>query len=171
MENTAAPPSLRLIRASEIVAFLQNPWFKPGTDEGHIRLYMDDVDFRRRVLSMSMTGTRLLNAFGSDFYEGIWWDNANPRPTFDPQGALPPDKEHIYQVIERHRPVQLILTFGLHARSGVQEVLESRMGRPEALAWMETHVMHCHHPNARYKNQVDLENFALAVKRKAVQDV
>lgn len=143
-----------------ILAFLQNPWFRAGTDQLTIDRYTVDPDFHRRVLALSMTGKRLVRAF-RDLYGTIWWDNASPVPVFTPSGAMPPDLEHIQSRIVAARP-SLILTFGNNARDGVMRVnarLASKIG-PEATIPL----MVCHHPNARGKNMQDLHDFAQKVR-------
>lgn len=136
-----------MIAPHEIVAFLQNPWFPEGTAQRHIDHYISDVDFRRRVLSMSMTGKRLNIAFGA-WFDRVWWDNANPFPTPVANGVQFPNIDHILGVINTQKP-KLILSFGAQARSGLKTI----EFRP---------IVHlvCHHPNARGKTQEDLNIFA-----------
>lgn len=148
-----------MILPENIVAFLQNPWFPPGTDERHLTNYQIDVDFRRRVLSMSMTGKRLVEAFGQEWYHKIWWDNANPVAAEKASGALIPNETHIKMVVEQQKP-ELILTFGILARDGLHRALWLT-----DMTWIP--LLHCHHPNARVRTQDDLNNFAKDTKQTA----
>ena len=97
-----------------------------------------------------------MQAFG-DLYDRVWWDNANPVPVWQANGLQPYDMWHMREVIQTHNP-QLILTFGNVALAGLHEVHETfpsvTRGR---------HLMGCHHPNARHKTQVDLDNFVADV--------
>ncbi len=143
----------------KIVAFLQNPWFKPGTDERHIIAYRDDQDFHRRVLSMCMTGQRLVAAFG-DLYDQIHWDNTNWRPAFMASGREDPDYQHMLGVMKRISP-DLVLCFGNQARDAMRVVTRlSNWGKE---------FLQCHHPNARFKTQQDLSDFADRVRRKILE--
>ena len=132
----------------KIVAFLQNPWFHPGTHKSIITRYTEDQVFHRRVLGMSMTGKRLRQAFG-ELYDKIWWDNANPTPAFHSAGMKEPDQAHIYRVLNTQEP-HLVLTFGRKAEAALRE-------------YDLLDVMSCHHPNARSKTFSELRDFALSV--------
>lgn len=144
-----------MIESNEIVAFLQNPWFEEGTLQRLIDAYRADIKLRRKVLAESMTGKRLLSAFGEDWYNSILWDNANPTESCVASGFSLPDFSHIRKVIEQNKP-KLILTFGAHARGGICAVQLADM----------TEIPHliCHHPNARHKTMQDLIDFANTVK-------
>lgn len=130
---------------ADVVAFLQNPWFKPGTGDRIINLYMKCATYRRAVLSLSQTGRALRAAFG-DMYDVIWWDNACPRPGFERSASLPPDLDHVRAVIERIRP-RLVLCFGRSAEIAVRHVYQGQ-------------VMTCCHPMARGNRKQELEEFA-----------
>lgn len=141
-----------------IVAFLQNPWFKPGTAQHHIEMYRDNQDFHRWVLLCCMTGQRLERAFGK-LYREIHWDNTNWRPAYESKGRVDPDYEHMEYVIVNKRP-QLILSFGNQARDAVRH-MGGRRDLPHE--YWQVPYLHCHHPNARHKFQADLDNFAMKV--------
>lgn len=136
----------------KIVAFLQNPWFPPRTPRHIITRYRDDQIFHRRILSMSMTGKRLVEAFGEDLYCQIHWDNTNWRAADRSTGKMVPDHLHIETVLVCEKPV-LILCFGNQAREAIKS-------RP----W-SADILHCHHPNARGRTQEDLNRFATTVRK------
>lgn len=145
---------------SKIVAFLQNPWFKPETVSArHLEMYRTDPVFHRMVLARSMTGRRLVKAFGA-LYDEIHWDNASPAHADVAPGRTPPDYTHIGQVVWVQRP-QMILTFGRVAELAVQETSEiphnEEVFKDVDLVWS------CHHPNARHQTQADLNLFAWKV--------
>lgn len=141
----------------EIVAFMQNPWFKPGTKQRIIDLYNNDQEFHQRVLAGCMSGKRLMQAFGV-LYTLIWWDNANPEPVNESQGARPPNIYHMIGVITKISP-RIVLTIGEQAYAGMQaiEKMEHEIRLPQYTR------IHCHHPNARGKTQHDLDLFAIKV--------
>lgn len=145
-----------------IVAFLQNPWFPEGTAERHIIAYRDDQKFHQRLLEGTMSGGRLVKAFG-ELFERIHWDNTNWRPAWKANGREDPDYNHMKDVILRKQP-QIVLCFGNQARDSVQVI---RHLIPVGL-WPK-HVMACHHPNARFKTQKDLDNFADKVRGAILQ--
>lgn len=95
----------------KIVAFLQNPWFPPGTDFMHISRYKNDDDFRRRVLARSKTGRRLMICWGPDWFSRIIWDNVCPEAgTYSRYKGIP-STDHVAWVIERHDP-HVVITYG-----------------------------------------------------------
>lgn len=136
---------------------MQNPWFKPGTAQSHIDMYTHDQDFHRRVLGMSMSGRRLMQAFG-EYYDKIWWDNANPLPVDKPDGRQKPNVHHMISVICRKEPM-LVVTIGGQAYEGMQQidVMEHELRMPHYIR------MHIHHPNARGRTQAELTAFATKV--------
>lgn len=141
----------------KIVAFMQNPWFKPGTSIRHIKLYSESQYFHRAVLANSMSGKRLLQAFGEELYNQIWWDNANPVAATIATGKFEANYDHMIKVLIRQNP-RLVIGFGQEANMAITQLLvtEKFPGEIESLA--------CHHPNARGKTQQDLDNFAQVVK-------
>lgn len=137
----------------QIAAFLQNPWFKPGTRGDDIDLYTHWQPFHRRVLAMSMSGRRLMNALGPDLYRLIWWDNANPRPAFNSAGSHPPDMDHIRRVVKNLKP-DLIICVGKTAYNAIA-------GQTE---FIRHDVIEIHHPNARGKTMEDLRKLKIDVE-------
>jgi hypothetical protein len=141
----------------QIVAFLQNPWFKPGISQRHIEMYTNDQDFHRRVLAQSMSGKRLMQAFG-EWYDRVWWDNANPVPVFQASGRQDANIYHMMGVITRVSP-KIVMTVGEQAYAGMQiiEKMEHEVRLPYYIRF------HCHHPNARGRTQSDLDKIAKTV--------
>lgn len=137
-----------------ITAFMQNPWFQPGTPESVILKYRDDQKFHREILAATMSGQRLLKAFGERFFE-IHWDNTNWIPAEESDGVTDPDPVHIMRVVHITRP-KLILCIGSQA----SKVMASYSHIPQ---------MHCHHPNARGKTQTDLVRFAIEVEKRLLE--
>ena len=135
---------------ADVVAFLQNPWFKPGTDQRVIRLYMECASYRRMVLALSATGRALMEAFG-DFYCQIWWDNACPLPGQERAASFPPDVEHIREVVKRLKP-KIVLCFGRSAEIGFRQVGGAMP-------------MTCCHPMAHGDRREELRLFAERVRR------
>lgn len=137
----------------KIVAFLQNPWFPDGTAPEVIDRYRSEQQFHQRLLARTMSGNRLMVAFGEFWFKRIWWDNANPEHSRRPGITTEYDIRHIERVIKEQEP-HLILTFGTQARDGVSK----------SVASITTKVMSCHHPNARFRGQQDLDQFAEDVR-------
>lgn len=123
-------------RIVKILAFLQNPWFKPGTNPLLIKKYRLDQDFHRRVLYMSATGRALYRAFGPELYREIIWENANWRHGDERDSKMPPDATHMAYVITMHRP-ELILCFGEQAKKGIAKLA------------VTAEVLYAYHPMAR----------------------
>lgn len=127
-----------------VVAFMQCP--NLPTDRPDVwAAYRDKQDLHRRLLRESMSGKRLSLAFGMVF-DMIYWDNANPIP-----GTTEANPDHMDAVIKYHDP-HLIISFGKVAE--------------EALIKLDPPIpmFFCHHPNARYKTQNDLNAFATLVR-------
>ena len=99
------------------LAFLQNPWFRPGTSQRLIDKYRDDTDIHRRILAMSATGRALVKAFGVKLYREIVWDNANPNHGVTRRAKLSPDPYYMAMRIVTYRP-DVILLFGRQAQDG-----------------------------------------------------
>ena len=138
-----------------IMAFLQNAWFKPGTPPRHLARFRCDQDFRRRVISRSYTGKRLVDAFGADLYGQIlWWDCTEEIGQVSTHKAKP-DFTYINNAIIKCKP-DLILTFGTVATAAIRTL------QPRAP------VMSTAHPAARNKYKCEKLNlFAQRVKRRA----
>lgn len=139
----------------KILAFLQNPWFRPGTQPRHIKMYAENQDFHRRVLLLSATGRALIRAFGAELYHKIIWENANPRHGHDRRAKMPHDIGHMAGVIVRHRP-DLILCFGDEAKNGMKKL----MSEP----W--PNVLHAPHPMAHGSAADHLKEISEEVKRR-----
>lgn len=105
----------------KIVAFLQNPWFKPGTPERTIQRYNEDQRFHRAVLALSPSGKRLKLAFGKGLYDRIVWENASPLPAFSSAEIKHHDLSHMIRVLGREKPA-LIIAFGAEARKGARNL-------------------------------------------------
>lgn len=106
-----------------IVAFLQNPWFRPGTSQQVIQMYRDDQVFHRRILMGSISGAKLYAALGAELYAHIHWDNASWAPGNTRSSATPTDMSHVRRVISEIRP-RLIVCFGKQARTAVRAAFE-----------------------------------------------
>lgn len=135
-----------------ILAFMQNAYFPEGTDPRHIKRYIDDQDFHKRVLKESMSGGRLYQAF-AELYEQIWWDNVSTHVAHYAGGKGEIDWAHTEGLIKRLKP-DLILAIGNLAYDAVHDSIQRG----------ETPYMRCHHPNARHKTLADLCDFAQSVR-------
>lgn len=136
-----------------VVAFLQNCWFPPGTPAIITNRYLNDPKYRRVVLSRTMSGRRLVRAFGI-YYNEIWWDNASQAIGEFPQSRHPADIRHMSRVIEENAPLT-VLAFGRVAADGIMEL---QHGRGVSLEWHFSP-----HPNARGITQFQLDNFAKVI--------
>lgn len=141
----------------KILAFLQNPWFRKGTSQHHIEMYRDNQDFHHRVLSLSMTGKRLVRAFG-ELYPLIHWDNTNWRPSSQASGREESDYTHMMTVLARILP-DIVLAFGNQAIEACHYIKSHDM-MPEHII-----ILNCHHPNARHRTQEHLNQFAELVRK------
>lgn len=135
-----------------IVGFMQNPWFPDGTPQEHIRMYRYNQEFHKKILVNSMSGQRLKQAFGDEMFERIWWDNVAPEAATEAKGKTDVDMQHVEAIIKIRDP-QLILTFGKMATDAIKQ----------SIGAIRRKVMECHHPNARYKTQSELDAFAVQV--------
>lgn len=127
------------------IAFMQSPNLDLLPAEEDRKRYITDPIFHREMLMQSMSGIRLRQAFGP-FFDEVWWDNVNPDGNHVSQS-------HVDRVLAEQRP-DLILTFGNEAHDAI---LNSVMA-------IRCKIMSCHHPNARFKCQSDLDNFAAEVR-------
>jgi len=140
---------------NDIVVFLQNAWFPDGTRASAMKLYAKDLAFRRRVLSESATGRRLLAAFGEVWFNRIHWDNATPIPGIgDHRAAEPYDAGHMAHVIHACRP-RVVGLMGLSALNGAEELGLMRDPRLKVFA--------CRHPNAMGVTSEELRTFAASI--------
>ena len=137
----------------KITAFMQNPWFSPGTRPEIIDRYKTDQEFHRRLLAQTMSGGRLLNAFGPEMFNRIHWDNVAPNAAVEAAGETDLDMNHVESVIEKTAP-NLIITFGKLAEEAMEK----------SILAVTIDYMVCHHPNARGKTAGDLGQFAVEVE-------
>lgn len=143
------------------LAFLQNAWWKPGTDERHIKLYETDQNFHRRVLAMSATGRALRRALGADIYDQVVWDNASLEHGATRDAAFKPDWLHMLRATARLRP-DLVLLFGRQAIAGWDIVI----GMADENVWVtRIKVLSAPHPMARGSAKRHLEEISAEVKR------
>jgi hypothetical protein len=99
----------------KVVGFLQNPWsphYAGGTWPRESWL---------KALWRSRSGQRLriMDSEEVEFY----YDNATPIVCANPKDVIPPDINHIRKVLKEQNP-DVIVTFGVHAASGVSQVKE-----------------------------------------------
>lgn len=146
------------MRTHKIVAFMQNPWFPVGTKREHVDRYRTDQEFHRRLLACTMSGTRLLQAFGPHMFEMIHWDNVAPEAAVEASGKTDVNPDHVEKVISEVEP-ELIISFGKLA----EEALDNSI-LAENIPYMC-----CHHPNARGHTQAELQEFAISVCSKLEQ--
>lgn len=128
----------------KILAYLQNPWFKPGTSSLLIKKYKTDPEFHRRVLYLSATGRALHRAFGPELYMKIIWENANPRHGEERTAHFPADIAHMSGVLATHGP-DIIICFGGEAKSGMEKMVGGR--EPDRCG--SAKVFYAAHPMAR----------------------
>lgn len=134
----------------KILAFLQNPGFKPDTPDEVLRQYNSDVEFRKKTLKKYMTGQRLIIAFGEEFFDSMHWDNVVLQ-TGTIRKKIQPDMDHVLAVIDEVSP-HIILSFGSMAGKAI--IMSD---------WAGPHY-NCRHPNARGITNSELRGFAEAVK-------
>lgn len=139
----------------KILALMQNPWFPPGTNKEHIDRYRTDQEFHRWLLARTMSGARLLQAFGPAMFAQIHWDNVAPEAAVEAAGVTDKDPDYVERLIHELRP-DLIISFGRLA----EEVLDG------SILAVNIPYMCCHHPNARGQTQQDLADFAVEVQQK-----
>ncbi len=155
------------------VIFLQNAWFPPNTRESAMRQYATDVRFRRKVLSGTMTGKRLLKAFGEEWFERVWWDNATPIPSIGThRGFEHPDPAHMLRVIEDQRPrvigllgnqAQLGFLTMVRKDIGLEMVRDSHLTMLDTLTFRRYGIVRGRHPNAMGIKQTEINEFAKRV--------
>lgn len=144
---------------ADIVIFLQNAWFPEGTRASAIKRYAQDLAFRRRVLSESATGRRLLTAFGETWFNRIHWDNATPEAAIGSSDLLMPARpEHMLGVINGCRP-RVIGTMGTSATTCLSSLRASGLIRcPDRISTYSAP-----HPNARGVTSAALREFAVSI--------
>lgn len=155
----------------KVVAFLQNPWFKPETPNYIIAKYRDDPDFRRKVLSLSVTGRRLDSAYGK-FFSQIHWNNANPLHGSYSSKLFREDIGHMVNVLGSERPVAVV-TYAKTALDGMSQILHYWDEIPEikALDLAKPAHHHCPHPNSRGITQHQLNEFAREIIERYLTDL
>ena len=141
-----------------VVALLQNPWFKPDTAQYVIDNYRTNQGYRRRVLQLSKTGKMLSQAFDKKFSE-IYWDNANPNHATHSAGALPPDMDHIKNILIEQKP-RIVLCFAATARGAMSYLKEHQASLPGLFSLAPIEYEYCPHPASRQITQFQLNEFA-----------
>jgi hypothetical protein len=141
----------------KIVAFLQNPWFKPGTPNHVIGLYRDSPNYRRKIIQLSTSGRKLKSAFGP-YFDEIYWDNASPQHWSSPNCLGCPDLDHMEAVLKAQQP-SCVLLFGGVAGRGYEFVLANC----RALYDLRIPDYRFPHPNAKGLTQHQLNEFAREV--------
>jgi hypothetical protein len=139
----------------KILAFMQNPWFPPSTRREYVDRYRTDQEFHKYLLARTMSGQRLLQAFGPEMFDSIHWDNVAPEAAEEASGKTDIDHEHVERVILHVMP-DLIISFGKLA----EEALDG------SIYAIKIPYMCCHHPNARGYTMADLAQFAVDVQQK-----
>ena len=143
-----------------VLAFLQNPWFKPGTNPEIIERYREDADFRRKILAMSATGRALRDAFGP-LYQKIIWDNASYESGESREHMAKPDFLYMARRVALVRP-DVILLFGGQAQLGWDRVCS--MPDFSGLACRRV-VLRAPHPMARGSYKEHLSAISTEVRR------
>ena len=145
----------------KILAFLQNAWFKPGTDPRHIQLYHDNEDFHRRVLVMSATGRALRKAFGLQLYQEIVWDNASREHGEQRDAVFQPDIHHMARRVAEVKP-DVVLLFGRQAETGWDDM--AKKTNLYSFPDYNVKVFRAPHPTARGSADEHLKKIAIQVK-------
>lgn len=145
-----------------VVAFLQNCWFRPGTNPELIRQYLTDQKVRRFILARSMTGRRLSTAFGEHYYRRIWWDNASEHVANTSPGKAAADLGHMFRVIEQVKP-RAMLAFGTVANEGLQGVYSTLYFQQLSFEMKYIPWHYFPHPNARGLTQAQINEFAATI--------
>ncbi len=110
-----------LAASAMVVAFLQNPWFRPNEHPRTVLLYRESATYRRMVLGLSATGRALERSLGSELFASVWWDNANPLHGETRRAQFPPDVAHMQTVLDLIRP-RVVLLLGRQAQDGFARV-------------------------------------------------
>lgn len=151
----------------QIVAFLQNQWFKSTSVERVTKLYEavditpeGRADLNARFLFLQCrTGENLKTAFGDKLIDKIVWENASPKFATESRGAFPPDLRHIKNVLDHFKP-EIVITFGVPAHIGVEQAM---MGRAR---FAHIQVIRSPHPTARHPTAMKELREAAAKLRK-----
>lgn len=140
----------------KILAFLQNPGFKPDTPDDVLYRYNTDDEFRKKTLKKYMTGQRLVIAFGEELFDSIIWDNVI-LATGTLRKKTPPDMEHVEATLREIKP-DIVITFGSVA---AKAMIMSNWDGPH---------FNCRHPNARGITNSELRQFAEMIKGLCIQE-
>lgn len=145
----------------KILAFLQNPWWKAGTDPRHIEMYRENARFRSIVLTHSATGRALRRAFGDELYDAIAWDNASYEYSETRGHVARPDFMYMARRVAAVRP-DVVLLFGGQAQSGWELIQEQNN-----LSGLTVRpvVLRAPHPMARGSQVDHLKKISAEVKR------
>ncbi len=155
---------------ARVLAFLQNMWFPRDTPQATIDMYLTDQKFRRCILAKSMSGKRLVKAFGPH-YRDIWWENASPQRGEHPGAVFPADTDHMWKVIYDVKP-DAILGFGsvaakgLNAMFAVDAMVPLFKSTDPVIFSKDGLLHHTHffpHPNCRGLLQWQLDQFAKGI--------
>lgn len=141
----------------KIIAFLQNPWFKPGVNQRVIDRYNNDKRYRRIILSGSVTGIRLEKAFGRDLFDLISWYNSSLQTGTTSNFRGKPDPVYMHKVILEENP-DMILIFGKIAEQGIERISELLHDKK-----LMRKVFRTQHPTARNRTQ-SLQVFSNRIK-------
>lgn len=138
---------------TNVVAFLQNAWFKnPERIRAIFDLHKDDLGRQAKLHATylfygCLTGRRIYKAFGEgdEIRHDIIWENANPGFVDQSSGKLPADPAHIRKIIDHFKP-SIILTFGTIATNGVVPIC--------MVEYPSVKLISGPHPAARHKTVV-----------------
>jgi hypothetical protein len=109
-----------------VIAFLQNTWVKNPEKLSEIYSRHDE-EFRIRMIKLllfsggSITGKRLVNAFGRNICNQIIWEEGSPLITDNPRQFVPPEDEHIKKALEKYQP-DLVISFGKANEKVIQKL-------------------------------------------------
>lgn len=115
---------------ANVVAFLQNQWFKEPVRVQRIYDQHPDIReqcIRRFLFAGCLTGRQLMKAFGEDGCSRIVWEECSTKIAGFSEGVFPADLDHMVRVVEKWKP-KLVLAFGRVADKAINEVLR-RYGR------------------------------------------
>ncbi len=117
---SAAKPS------TDILAILQNQWFRDGGRAREIMArHADDPRTRAKLAGFYLfrgchTGNVLNSVFGAKRCASIVWENASPQIGEHPSDVFPPDVEYLTKLLNYFRP-KVVLAFGKVAEKGLQD--------------------------------------------------
>lgn len=118
-------PKKPIVRQKVILALMQNQWFKNPERAKMLMKKYEEHEKGRHVFIQDMlffgclTGQRILKAFGEDFArERIIYEEVSKEIGGHSSSVFPADKEHIQEVLEKHKP-DILITFGQVATKGV----------------------------------------------------